>query len=375
MDYNQNIYDVFNYRKNNLILDKSIDDLLIESRELSEYMELSMMEFRSTCYMEDLVLEAMIYDNFNEEELQSVLEEVQENRNRGIKEKLRDAWEKLKKWIKAVGQAVRKFFESCRNAIRKAINTLLGKGTEEKNGDTNKQEVEVVDNPNKKKNQDNKKTKNTDPNVIDVSTTNEKENKGGDTKALPGGSNQAQLPQPQSEDDRLREKFKKSTLVVDIDDFNDIEVAANKAITAMAKICEPSLYTQGRDAILKAVGLNHPGGAYNLMRSYFMKGDASRKIPVRNLDPVKIRNIINNSDKYANKIQDIDNKCILRFGTIINNFRDNGETNYADTANFGLSLLNSLSREAVHFLRLQIQVYTKVMTQVIKGNSNPEENK
>lgn len=371
MDYNQNIYDVFNYRKNNLILDKSIDDLLIESRELSEYMELSMMEFRSTCYMEDLVLEAMIYDNFNEEELQSVLEEVQENRNRGIKEKLRDAWEKLKKWIKAVGQAVRKFFESCRNAIRKAINTLLGKGTDEKT----KQEIEVVDNPNKKKNQDNKKTKNTDPNVIDVSTTNEKENKGGDTKALPGGSNQAQLPQPQSEDDRLREKFKKSTLVVDIDDFNDIEVAANKAITAMAKICEPSLYTQGRDAILKAVGLNHPGGAYNLMRSYFMKGDASRKIPVRNLDPVKIRNIINNSDKYANKIQDIDNKCILRFGTIVNNFRDNGETNYADTANFGLSLLNSLSREAVHFLRLQIQVYTKVMTQVIKGNSNPEENK
>lgn len=367
MDYNQNIYDVFNYRKNNLILDKSIDDLLIESRELSEYMELSMMEFRSTCYMEDLVLEAMMYDNFNEEELQSVLEEVQENRNRGIKEKLRDAWEKIKKWIKAIGQAVRKFFESCRNAIRKAINTLLGKGTEEKNGDMNKQEIEVVDNPNKKKNQDNKKTKNTDPNVIDVSTTNEKENKGGGTKALPGG-NQAQLPPPQSEDDKLREKFKQSNLVVDIDDFADLETASRKAIETISKLTHSNIYEGGREAILKAVGLDHPGGAYNLMRSYFMKSWDSKKVPVRNLDPVKIRNIINKSDDYANFIQDIETKCVLGFGRVING-------QFPDAVNFGLNVMNGLVHEAVHFLRLQIQVYTKVMTRVLKGNENSEEKK
>lgn len=361
MDYNQNIYDVFNYRKDSIYNYKSIDELLSESKDFNEYLDLSMIEFRSTSFMEDLVLEAMMFDDFNEDEIRPLLEEIQEKRDSGIKQKLHDAWEKLKGWIKSVAEAVRKFFESCRRAIRKAIDSLLGKKTSEE--DKKSQEVEVIDKPKTDKKENT--TKNQNSNVIDLSTTKEKESKSqsGD-KALPGGG---QLPPPQSEDDRLRERFRQSSLVVDIDDFADLEIGARKAIETISKLTHSNIYEGGREAILKAVGLKHPGGSYDLMRGYFMKSWDSKKVPVKNLDPVKIRNIINKSNDYAEFIQAIENKCILAFGRVING-------PYPDSVNFGLSLLNSLTREAVHFLRLQIQVYTKIMTKVLSGK-NEEENK
>ena len=79
-------------RKDSIYNYKSIDELLSESKDFNEYLDLSMIEFRSTSFMEDLVLEAMMFDDFNENEIRPLLEEIQEKRDNGKRKKRVHLW-------------------------------------------------------------------------------------------------------------------------------------------------------------------------------------------------------------------------------------------------------------------------------------------
>ena len=130
---NRNIYDLFNARKNNIdncvesLAFDNIDDGLIAMESMIMEMEASSIEFQSACYMEDLVFEAMMYENFDECEIGAILEAAQEGRMDKVKERLRAIWNKIKEWLKAIIDAIKKFFISCKNAVRNAIDKLMGR--------------------------------------------------------------------------------------------------------------------------------------------------------------------------------------------------------------------------------------------------------
>lgn len=116
----RNIYDVFNERKNGI-------DALIEGTNVNEYEEFdsieeaayameeiiqenmnACIEFQAASYLEDLVLENMIYDSFDEELIQDTLTESFAERKDAIIERLQDAWETVKGWFKSVKAAIAK---------------------------------------------------------------------------------------------------------------------------------------------------------------------------------------------------------------------------------------------------------------------------
>ena len=116
----RNIYDVFNERKNGI-------DALIEGTYADEYEEFdsieeaayameeiiqenmnACIEFQAASYLEDLVLENMIYDSFDEELIQDTLTESFAERKDAIIERLQNAWETVKGWFRSVKAAIAK---------------------------------------------------------------------------------------------------------------------------------------------------------------------------------------------------------------------------------------------------------------------------
>ena len=91
----KNIYDLFNERKNGI-------DYLVEGLDPTEYADLEgyedldaaaealnvismesmneMLEFQAANYLEDLVLENMMYDEFDEEKIQNLMEAAKEEK-------------------------------------------------------------------------------------------------------------------------------------------------------------------------------------------------------------------------------------------------------------------------------------------------------
>lgn len=129
----KNIYDLFNERKNGVDClvegyDFNIDHSL-EFEDLDAAMEAleditlestnEMIEFRAASFLEDLVLENMMYEDFDEERLLYVMEAAKEEKKGGLVQKIKDLWEKIKQWFAAAYRSIANHFASGEQLVRK----------------------------------------------------------------------------------------------------------------------------------------------------------------------------------------------------------------------------------------------------------------
>ena len=107
-----NIYDLFNDRKNEIesICESqqveevenefdSIEEGLEYMDELLQESNNDMIEWQAACYMEDLVLEQMMYEDFNANEMEFIIEGSLKERFSDLGEKLNGIWENIQKWF------------------------------------------------------------------------------------------------------------------------------------------------------------------------------------------------------------------------------------------------------------------------------------
>ena len=122
----KNIYDLFNERKNGV-------DCLVEGYEFNidhsqEFEDLDaamealdnitlestneMIELRAASFLEDLVLENMMYEDFDEERILHVMEAAKEEKKEGLGQKIKNLWERIKQWFASAFRAISNHFAS-----------------------------------------------------------------------------------------------------------------------------------------------------------------------------------------------------------------------------------------------------------------------
>ena len=108
-----NIYDIFNSRKeSSYSLYEDIEASLESLNNIVNDSTNEMIELQSAMYLEDLVLENMMYDNFNEEELSVTLEATVHERIYRFKEFVKRQWKRLQEWFLSVVKSIEGFFSS-----------------------------------------------------------------------------------------------------------------------------------------------------------------------------------------------------------------------------------------------------------------------
>jgi hypothetical protein len=78
-----------------------------------------LIEFQAAAYLEDLVLENMMYDDFDEERISGLMEAVNNERLKKIGAQVQAQWDKLKEWFTSVIRAVENFFNSGEQLLKK----------------------------------------------------------------------------------------------------------------------------------------------------------------------------------------------------------------------------------------------------------------
>lgn len=128
----RNIYDVFNERKEGLdsLMEGYYDSGYVEDfdnmtdgiRVLDSIMQESTMdliEYQGAVHLEDLVLENMMYENFDTEEIAPIIEATMKERAESLWKKVKDLWEKIKAWFKKMFAAIKNFFMSNNKLLAK----------------------------------------------------------------------------------------------------------------------------------------------------------------------------------------------------------------------------------------------------------------
>ena len=105
----RNIYDIFNERKSGIDMltegfevedqEEQFDSLVEAAYAMEEIIQENMnecIEFQAASYLEDLVLENMMYESFDEESMREVLTESIGERVQGIVGRLHAAWKRIK---------------------------------------------------------------------------------------------------------------------------------------------------------------------------------------------------------------------------------------------------------------------------------------
>ena len=124
----RNIYDIFNAKKEGLDylsesygldispyedIEDSIKDLDMIVREST----MDMIEFQGAMYLEDLVLENMMYENFDEEHIAPILEGKLKEMGSTVVTKIKNLWNKIKEWFKKVFATIKNFFMNNKKLI------------------------------------------------------------------------------------------------------------------------------------------------------------------------------------------------------------------------------------------------------------------
>lgn len=127
----RNIYDLFNERKNGV-------DYLVEGfapndveafEDLDAAMEAldnismestnEMIEMQAACYLEDLVLESMMYDDFEEDKIKGIMEGAEKEKKEGFVQKIKNLWQKIKDWFAAAFKTITNHFQSGETLVAK----------------------------------------------------------------------------------------------------------------------------------------------------------------------------------------------------------------------------------------------------------------
>ena len=114
----RNIYDIFNERKSGVdclvegydAIEQfdSLEEAAYAMEEIIQECKNDCIEFQAASYLEDLVLENMMYDSFDEENMRCLITESLKDRASGIIERLQKAWTAIKEWFKSVQATIAK---------------------------------------------------------------------------------------------------------------------------------------------------------------------------------------------------------------------------------------------------------------------------
>lgn len=118
----RSIYDIFNDRKEGIVCEgaefeevEAYESLEVAIDELEKVVKEStseFIEFQAAAYLEDLVLENMMYEKFDEEKLQATIEATMGDRVDSLVAKVKKQWEKIKAWFVAVAKSIANYFAS-----------------------------------------------------------------------------------------------------------------------------------------------------------------------------------------------------------------------------------------------------------------------
>lgn len=133
-----NIYDVFNLRKEGMSAlqegfnPEGVEEVVFENFEdpcevMEEIITESANEFielQGALYMNELVLESHMFDNFDETEMNTMLEASIKERADKIKETIKKQWAKLTAWFKQTIVNIQNFFTSGEELVKKYKNDI-----------------------------------------------------------------------------------------------------------------------------------------------------------------------------------------------------------------------------------------------------------
>lgn len=136
----KNIYDLFNERKNGIEYLVEGYDVDVEDAEPFEDLDAAaealenfnmestneLLELQAASYLEDLVIENMIFDDFDEDKIEGVMEGKFKEKANGLKEKVMGWWQKIKAWFASAFKTVINFFQSGEKLVNKYRNALPG---------------------------------------------------------------------------------------------------------------------------------------------------------------------------------------------------------------------------------------------------------
>ena len=114
----RNIYDIFNERKSGIDMltestevEEQYDSLEEAAYAMEEIIQENMnecIEFQAASYLEDLVLENMMFESFDEDSMKELITESIGERVQGVVERLQAAWKRIKEWFKNIRIAIGK---------------------------------------------------------------------------------------------------------------------------------------------------------------------------------------------------------------------------------------------------------------------------
>jgi len=134
----KNIYDLFNERKygvdylvegvDGAIEDteafESLDEAALAILNIAQESSNEAIELQAAWYLEDLVIESMMYDDFEEERIMSVMEGSMKEKASKAAEYIKQKWQQIKQWFASTFKAIANHFASGEELIKKHKNEI-----------------------------------------------------------------------------------------------------------------------------------------------------------------------------------------------------------------------------------------------------------
>lgn len=134
----KNIYDLFNERKygvdylvegvNGEIEEveayESLDEASLALLKITQEATNEAIELQAAWYLEDLVIESMMYDDFNEERIMGVMEGSMKEKAGKAAEYIKQKWQQIKQWFASTFKAIANHFASGETLVKKHKNEI-----------------------------------------------------------------------------------------------------------------------------------------------------------------------------------------------------------------------------------------------------------
>lgn len=106
----KDIYELFNQKMNGIEPYESIEEGLNVLSALDKEFTQTMIELEVAQYLDSLIIESIMYDNFDEEKLSYTIEATEEKQKGSVLQTLQAQWEKIKQWFINITQTITNFF-------------------------------------------------------------------------------------------------------------------------------------------------------------------------------------------------------------------------------------------------------------------------
>ena len=129
----KNIYDLFNERKygvdylvegvdgefEEVEAYESLDAASLDLLKITQEATNEAIELQAAWYLEDLVIESMMYDDFNEEKIMSVMEGSMKEKAGKAADYIKQKWQQIKQWFASTFKAIANHFTSGEKLVKK----------------------------------------------------------------------------------------------------------------------------------------------------------------------------------------------------------------------------------------------------------------